>query len=193
MNLKQIVKKGLIVGGLLVALSGFADANFPKVSADELKSFNRDINGDYVSLGYDINQDNHEDVKFRYFIYPVEDNKDYTLAYTELDSYAVDKNKDGEFSDDEWFEPRFSSEEEVQQESVKGKLPNIHPFDLMCYETNRQNNESNLFLGYDADFDGFEELIFYYGLESERFTTLYDYAVDKNNDLEFSDDEWFEY
>ncbi|MBA7637058.1 hypothetical protein ES703_44690 [subsurface metagenome] len=39
MNLKQIVKKGLIAGGLAFAFNGFANGNIPKVNADELSSY----------------------------------------------------------------------------------------------------------------------------------------------------------
>ncbi|GAH86238.1 unnamed protein product, partial [marine sediment metagenome] len=93
MNLKQIVRKGLIVGGLIAALSGFADANLPKVNANELLFFQmgREYGIDCISLGYDTDGDNLEDLKFHYKLYSISK----FGANTDLGSYAVDLNKDG--------------------------------------------------------------------------------------------------
>ena len=115
MNLEKTVRKigktvgrGLAVGGLLVAPIVFADANIPKVNADQLKSVWYNIAPPGISikncvyLGYDTDQDNQPDMAFTYELSKL--NAFDWEEKTDLVGYAHDLNKDGEFSDDEWTE-----------------------------------------------------------------------------------------
>jgi hypothetical protein len=99
MNLKEIIKKGLIVGGLLVALNGFAEGNSPKVYADQLRCVQFREQKNLLHLGYDTDKDGREDVRIEYQA------REYggKLFDFYLKDYAVDLNKDEEYSEDEWF------------------------------------------------------------------------------------------
>ncbi len=52
-----------------------------------------------LTLGYDTDGDGYEDTRFHYMIYTTPDGS----IRTQLVSYAFDKNKDREFTEDEWF------------------------------------------------------------------------------------------
>ncbi len=210
MNLKQILKKGLVVGGLLVALSGFADANVPKVHADELTSIQFDepesvSQSGVLQLGYDTNHDRREDVKFKY-----ETAKFWgELSDFYLKDCAIDSNKDGKFSDDEWIGnvailTAFKKEKE--------NLLEVDPTGLVSLDFSRADETILLeykkyvsifdsLLGLESIFGGSKYL---YKLKNYHInkmwppqhlgsTNLNSYAFDSNENGEFSDDEWVKY
>ncbi len=192
MNLKQIVKTGLVAGGLLAAVNGFADGNLPTVYADELVYLHvgYEFGGNYISLGYDTFGDGLDDVNFHYTL----DQESPFEADTYLAHYAVDLDFDGEYSDDEWFE-YIPGEQDFNGE--KEDLLEVNPEDLLFYQIGYDSDMDYIALGYDTDYDGWDDARFDYELDSidlfSADTYLDSYMVDLNGDGEYSEDEWFYY
>ncbi len=59
-----------------------------------------------ITNGYDTDEDGREDTRFHYRVLPMPNG----AFYTQLDSYAVDENRNGLFEDDEWV-PYIREEE----------------------------------------------------------------------------------
>ena len=182
----KIVGRGLAVGGLLVALSGFADANLPKVHADQLKSVWYNIAPPGISikncvyLGYDTNQDNQPDMAFTYEL-----SRPNAFAWeekTDLVGYAHDLNKDGEFNDDEWagYTPveKDSNDEKENLLEVNPEGLVTHVWNLPC-KGGFSNNA--LDLGYDTNGDGLEDARFFYNVQSNSIS---DHAIPDFSELQ---------
>jgi len=188
----KIVGRGLAVGGLLVALSGFADANLPKVHADDLLYFQIgcELGDDCCTLGYDVDWDGIEDVKFHYVTDPI---TEYS-ADTYLNYYAIDLDLNGYFDDGDWFEYE-PGEADVNE---KKEFFNINVGDLWCYQIGCEFGDDCVSLEYLREGkDGWDWSLFHYITDpvSRNFfeTYLDSYAIDKNKDGKFNDNEWGEY
>ena len=215
MSLKQIVKKGLLVGGLLVAPIVFADGNAPKVHADQLRFIQFREQKNLLHLGYDTDKDGREDVRIEYQAREY----DGKLFDFYLKDCAIDKNKDGKFSDDEWVgNIPYLTEFKMGKEN----LLEVDPERLLSLEFLRSYKfYAPIFLeyeNYESIFDSFLELNDDFtvkddslGGEKYRYEVdnywinkmwplqhiahvhLDSYAFDRNKDWEFSEDEWVKY
>ncbi len=189
MNLKEIIKIGLIVGGLALAVNGFANGNLPKVYADQLKSFQ--FNKEFSLIGYDTNQDGKEDAVFKYRIERI-GTEDLGVL---LKSYALDINKDGEYSNGEWFEytfkvEGFNGEKEDPSEVNPLRLSTIDTKPPTCY---LQDREGRFSLGYDTNWDHGKKIEFQYEKKEDGNIALIGCGVDlkEDNSIEFG--EWIEH
>ncbi len=85
---------------------------------------------------------------------------------TDLVEYAVDKNKDGEFSEDEWV--KYKPAKEESDFNGKKRFTKINPERLVTHVWNLpcKDNFSNnaLDLGYDINADGLEDSRFFYSV-----------------------------
>ncbi len=98
---------------LLTLLAGLLSASLsaqelPKVKAEDMHwiMFGQHPAGPCITHGYDTDGDEKEDTRFHYIMYPMPDG----AFFIQLDSYAIDENRNGLFEDDEWV-PYIQKEE----------------------------------------------------------------------------------
>jgi len=97
------LKKILIAGTFLLAGTGLFAEEIPKVNQKDLKFLAYEIhtNGQIcISMGYDTDGDGWEDTIFHYMRTRVSPYQEHI----QLDMFGVDKNRDHEFAEDEWFD-----------------------------------------------------------------------------------------
>ena len=218
MNLKQIIQTGFFIGGLSLAVNAFAETP-PKVHANELISLQFTEQENILNLGYDTNQDRVEDVMLKY---KTETPHDGSLYDFYLMDYAVDLNKDKRFDDNEWFGnlgylEMFKEGKENLLEVDPNGLLFIDGFFPLDFSTSKKTITFE-YEKYGSFFDSFLEIgegfvikddspggeRYAYAVDSHHINKMWpsqhvanvhldSYAIDKNNDLEFSDDEWIGY
>ncbi len=103
---------------LLTILAGLLSANLsaqelPKVNEEDMHwlIFDTHPNGQpNITKGYDTDGDKLEDTRFHYEVFPLANG----AFAAQLTAYAIDKNKDGYFTDDEWIEYKPETKKKEQ-------------------------------------------------------------------------------
>ncbi len=121
MNLKEIIRRTLLIGGILVATAGQIKADSPsdllgKRTGIPLVNPSRlmyvlprgDQNSGVLIFGYDQNKDGYEDTRLIYRI----KGEILGVTYTNLLRYYIDLDNNHEFEDDEKFDRGFPKEKE---------------------------------------------------------------------------------
>ncbi len=106
----------LLFVGLMGVSSLFAEG-LPKVNPEQMKwvEFGQHADGPCMTKGYDTDEDGYEDTKFHYLMHLMPNGVFQTL----LTRYAIDKNRDKYFTDDEWIEYPLGEVLPKQEEKIK--------------------------------------------------------------------------
>ena len=103
------MKKTLLtlIGTLLLS-ANLSAQELPKVKPEDMcfAMFGSHPEGNCITLCYDTDKDGREDTRFHYMVRPLSSG----AVQTRLMGYAVDEDRDGYFTEDEWF-PSVQEEE----------------------------------------------------------------------------------